>query len=233
MNSLSDSTLENNYAELLQRIRAAELLYKKAPGSVQLLAASKTQSSEKIKTLQALGQIKFGENYLSEALEKIKILRQHPIEWHFIGAIQSNKTKLIAENFSWVHSVCQLKTAEYLNKARNPALPRLNICIQLNISREPQKSGILAEELMEFAKQLQAFPQLRLRGLMVIPKPVVDFEAQKRIFQEVYDLQQELIANGFILDTLSMGMSDDLEAAIAAGSNCVRVGTAIFGKRGT
>lgn len=218
--------IHNQLTSLLQKIRAAEIKHHRTPGSVFLLAVSKKQSVEKIREAFNAGQKNFGENYLQEALEKQNALRDLTIEWHFIGTIQSNKTKLIAENFDWVHSVNKLSIAKKLNSYRSAHLKPLNVCIEINIDAETTKSGANAESIFELSQHIAALKHLKLRGLMIIPQ-----KSSNDAFQKTAELQQQLIRKGFLLDTLSMGMSGDFEAAIAAGSTFVRIGTAIFGKR--
>lgn len=203
------------------------------PGSVQLLAVSKTRPAAEIRQAHAAGQQAFGENYLQDALPKIAELTDLGLEWHFIGAIQSNKTRDIARHFDWVHTVERDKIAQRLNEQRPQGAAPLNICLQVNISREPSKAGISPEEILPLARAVAALPQLRLRGLMAIPAATDDVAVQRAAFHALYTCQQQLMAEGFALDTLSMGMSDDLEAAIAEGSTMVRIGTAIFGTRNT
>lgn len=218
--------MRNNFTILNQQIRAAEIKYHRTPGSVSLLAVSKKQSAEKIREAFHAGQKSFGENYLQEALEKQNALRDLNIEWHFIGTIQSNKAKLIAKNFDWVHSVSRLSVAKKLNDYRPAHLKPLNICIEINIDDETTKSGATAESIFELCQNIAGLKQLKLRGLMIIPQKLsVD------AFQKTAALHKVLIARGFLLDTLSMGMSADFEDAIAAGSTIVRIGTAIFGAR--
>ena len=212
-------------------IRDAETEFGKMPGSVSLLAVSKTQSIEKIKAVYDQGQKCFGENYLQEALVKIEALKNVDIEWHFIGGIQSNKTKLIAEHFDWVQSVASLKVAERLNAQRPQSSPPLNVCIQVNISQEPNKDGATPGELLPLAEAISRLKNLKLRGIMVIPKAETDFNAQVAAFEKAHDLYNHLIQKGFPCDTLSMGMSGDFKAAIKAGSTMVRIGSAIFGLR--
>ena len=195
-------------------------------GGATLVAASKQQSADKIRALFLEGQTAFGENYLQEALEKMQRLRDCDIEWHFIGSIQSNKTKLIAENFSWVQSVDRFVIAKRLSDQRPPHLPPLNICIEVNIDHEQTKSGVAPDAVAELATQILSLKNLVLRGLMIIPE-----KNHNDAFQKAFLLYQQLIQHEFKLDTLSMGMSDDFEAAIKAGSTMVRIGTAIFGKR--
>jgi len=184
-----------------------------------------------MKELHGCGQRAFGESYVQEALIKQAALADLPLEWHFIGPIQSNKTRAIAESFDWVHSVFRLRTAERLSAQRPAGRPPLNVCIQVNIDREDSKSGALPEELAELAHAVAALPALRLRGLMAIPRPSDDPAVQRDSFRRVRELFEQLRGEGLPLDTLSMGMSDDLEAAVMEGATLVRVGTAIFGAR--
>lgn len=214
-----------------QRIDEALVRFSRAPGSVTLLAVSKTRSSGELRALAVEGVTRYGENYLQEALNKIADLQDLPLEWHFIGPIQSNKTRIIAEHFDWVHSVDRLKIAQRLSEQRPPEQPPLNICLQVNVSGEASKSGISLDELPELARQVVRLPRLRLRGLMTIPAPATDFDAQRQPFRTLRLAMEELNASGMALDTLSMGMSDDLEAAIAEGATLVRIGTALFGPR--
>jgi len=214
-----------------QRIDSAQTHYGREPGSVTLLAVSKTRSSDELRMMAAAGMTRFGENYLQEALEKIEALQDLALEWHFIGPIQSNKTRPIAEHFDWVHSVDRLKLARRLNEQRPEHLPPLNICLQVNVSAEQSKSGISLEDLPSLAHEVATLPRLRLRGLMAIPAPAEGLEAQRQPFRLMRQALQRLNAEGLELDTLSMGMSDDLEAAIAEGATLVRIGTALFGPR--
>jgi len=216
---------------VLARIRAAEQRFQRPPGSVRLLAASKTQSPAAIAAIAAAGQTCFGENYVQEALDKMVELATLDLEWHFIGPIQANKTRGIAEHFAWVHGVDRLKIAERLSAQRPDHLPPLNVCLQVNIDREPTKHGLDESEVAEVARAVAALPRLRLRGLMAIPAPAADFAAQRRPLARLRELWERLNAGGLALDTLSMGMTDDLEAAIAEGATLVRVGTALFGPR--
>ncbi len=220
-----------NLHKLKQRISDAEKAHGREPDSVTLLAVSKTHPIALIREAYIAGQQCFGENYLQEAVAKKEALSDLEIEWHFIGSVQANKTKAIAENFSWLHSLDRLKVAEKLNHQRPENLPPLNVCIEVNISRQSSKSGILIDELPHFISDVSAFERLHIRGLMAIPEPADDKAEQLAIYKEVAEAQQELISNGLVLDTLSMGMTHDFEAAIAAGSTIVRVGTAIFGER--
>ncbi|QBQ53649.1 YggS family pyridoxal phosphate-dependent enzyme [Nitrosococcus wardiae] len=218
-------------AQVRARIAEAEQRFGRPAGSVTLIAATKTCSVSAIRAAIACGQRAFGENYLQEALPKIKELESENLEWHFIGPIQSNKTRDIAAHFDWVHSVDRLKIAQRLNQQRPPELPPLNICLQVNISGEDSKSGTTPEALTEIAKAVAEMPRLSLRGLMTLPPLNSDFEAQRQPFRALHQLWQELRQGGLKLDTLSIGMSDDLEAAIAEGATLVRVGAAIFGRR--
>ena len=221
------STIQQNLRNVHQQISNLELNFGK---SVTLIAVSKTHDIDKIKQAIAAGQQIFGENYLQEALPKIAQLPKD-IEWHFIGPIQSNKTKEIAENFSWVQTLDRLKIAKRLNEQRPQTLPPLNVLIQVNISHEATKSGIMPEELDQFAKEISLLPQLKLRGLMAIPAPSDDPEQQRKVFKQMSLLFQTL-QQSYDIDTLSMGMTNDYLLAIEEGSTMVRVGTAIFGKRG-
>lgn len=199
--------------------------------SIQLLAVSKTQPPAAIQTAYAAGLRQFGENYLQEALEKQVQLAHLDIEWHFIGPIQSNKTRAIAESFSWVHSVDRAKIAQRLNDQRPDSMPPLNICIQVNIDDEESKSGVSLQATKELASLINQLPKLRLRGLMTIPKPRTDIESQRIPLRQLRECYQALQSAGYQVDTLSMGMTDDLEAAIIEGSTMVRIGTALFGSR--
>ncbi|MBL8250698.1 MAG: YggS family pyridoxal phosphate-dependent enzyme [Candidatus Competibacter sp.] len=216
---------------VLERIRAAERRFRRPPGSVGLLAVSKTRPANAVAALAAAGQRRFGENYLQEASNKMAELAALDLEWHFIGPIQANKTRAIAAAFSWVHSVDRLKIAERLSAQRPERLPPLNICLQVNISREPSKHGLEETEVSAVARAVAALPRLQLRGLMAIPAPAADLESQREPFARLRNLQDRLIAGGLPLDTLSVGMTDDLEAAVAEGSTLARIGTALFGPR--
>jgi PLP dependent protein len=218
-------------AQVRARIAQAEQRFGRPAGSVTLIAASKTCPVSAIRAAANRGQRAFGENYVQEALPKIKELEAENLEWHFIGPIQSNKTRDIATHFAWVHSVDRLKIARRLNEQRPPELGPLNICLQVNISGEASKAGVAPAELNELAQAVAELPHLALRGLMTLPALNSDFEAQRRPFLALRQLWQELRQQKLELDTLSIGMSDDLEAAIAEGATLVRVGTAIFGAR--
>ena len=201
--------------------------------SVTLLVVSKTFGPEAVREAHAAGEHRFGENYVQEGLEKILSLDalRERIEWHLIGPLQSNKTRVVAERFDWVHSVDRLKLAERLSAQRPAALPPLDICLQVNISGEGSKNGLAPRDAIETALAVAALPRLNLRGLMAIPEPAEDFEAQRRPHRALRELFESLQAEGLLLDTLSMGMSADLEAAIAEGATMVRIGSAIFGER--
>jgi len=234
--SSSDKHLQASLTSLAERIRVAAAQAGRAPASVTVVAVSKTFAAEAVVALARCGQSHFGENYVQEALAKMADVRAAAPElrlvWHFIGPIQSNKTKPIAENFDWVQSVDRLKIAQRLSEQRPPRLPPLNVLLQVNISGEASKSGVAPGELAELAKAVASLPRLRLRGLMAIPEPDGDPERQRRPLAAMRRLFDEQRAAGSAeWDTLSMGMSADLEAAIAEGSTMVRVGTALFGAR--
>lgn len=199
--------------------------------NVTLLAVSKAQSAEKLREAYNAGQVAFGENYVQEAIHKQSLLEDCNIEWHFIGPIQSNKTQLIAQHFSWVHSVDRLKIAKRLSDARANGLPPLNICLQLNSSNEDSKSGVHQKDLAAFAYEITQLPKLKLRGLMAIPSPTSDAVQQRIQFKIVKEAFVQLQQSGFEIDTLSIGMSEDYMAAIAEGATIVRIGSAIFGAR--
>jgi pyridoxal phosphate enzyme (YggS family) len=222
------STIADNILQVSSRIRAAALAAHRDEHSVQLLAVSKTKPAEAVREAYAAGVSDFGENYLQEALGKQLELADLPLIWHFIGPIQSNKTRAIAEHFAWVHSVDRLKIAQRLSEQRPAELPPLNICIQVNVSGEASKSGCTPADLPALADAISKLPRLKLRGLMAIPEPTEDRAAQDAAFAAVQSLQASL---NLPLDTLSMGMSHDLESAIAMGATWVRIGTALFGAR--
>ncbi|KIY39340.1 hypothetical protein TZ03_18115 [Pseudomonas sp. 10-1B] len=222
------STLADNLSAISTRIASAAQAAGRDPASVQLLAVSKTKPAGAIREIHAAGVRDVGENYLQEALTKQQQLSDLPLIWHFIGPIQSNKTKAIAEHFDWVHSVDRLKIAQRLSEQRPAGLAPLNICLQVNVSGEDSKSGCAPADLPALAKAVAELPNLRLRGLMAIPEPSDDRMAQEAAFATLRQLQEGL---GLGLDTLSMGMSHDLEAAIAQGATWVRIGTALFGAR--
>jgi len=226
------TSIAANLQAVRARIAAACLAAGRPAESVQLLAVSKTWPAASVREAAAAGQRAFGENYVQEAAGKGTELAGMDLEWHFIGPLQSNKTRPVAEGFAWVHSVDRLKIAERLAAQRPAALPPLNVCLQVNVSGEASKSGCAPEQCLELAAAIAPLPGLRLRGLMAIPEPTADIARQRRQF-DLLRRTLERINTGldFRLDTLSMGMSDDLEAAIMEGATIVRVGTAIFGQR--
>lgn len=213
------------------RIAAAARAAGRDEKDISLLAVSKTWPAGHVRDAAAAGQRAFGENYVQEGAEKVDALAALGLEWHFIGPLQSNKTRLVANRFAWVHSIDRLKIAERLSAQRDVHLPPLEVCIQVNVSGEASKSGVAPAELPALAHAVAGLPRLRLRGLMAIPEPTSDVAVQRARFAALRELRDRLNAGGLALDTLSMGMSDDLEAAIAEGSTMVRVGTAIFGSR--
>ena len=219
------------YASLLGRINQSKLSCGCEADPVALLAVSKGQSAERIREVNMLGQRSFGENYLQEALTKINALQDLQLEWHFIGALQSNKLKDIATHFDWVQSVASVAHAKKLNAARPTSLAPLNVCLQVNLDAEPQKSGLALEEVPDVARAINAFSQLKLRGLMAIPQAKPTEEASYQTFQRLTACFDQLQAEGLPVDTLSMGMSADFDAAIRAGSTLLRIGTALFGSR--
>ncbi|MDD2844320.1 MAG: YggS family pyridoxal phosphate-dependent enzyme [Rhodoferax sp.] len=214
-----------------ERIHAACRAAGRPPEAVALLAVSKTFGADAVQAAFEAGQTEFGENYIQEAVEKITALRHLPLVWHCIGPVQSNKTRLVAEHFDWVHTVDRLKTAQRLSEQRPADLAPLQVCIQVNVDGGPTKSGVAPFDALALAQAVADLPHLRLRGIMCIPEPAPDFDAACQVFKRAGDLLATLNAQGLALDTLSMGMSADLEAAIAAGSTLVRVGSAIFGAR--
>ena len=224
-------SIADNICAVRAQIEQAAHLAQRPPGSIQLLAVSKTRSADEVRQAFAAGQHAFGENYLQEGLEKIAALQDLPIEWHFIGPIQSNKTRPIAEHFHWVHSVDRTRIARRLSEQRTASLAPLNICLQVNISREPSKAGCLPEEAPALAQEIAGIPHLCLRGLMAIPAATDDIARQRQAFAQMRALLQNLQARHPQMDTLSMGMSADMEVAIAEGASIVRIGTAIFGPR--
>lgn len=223
--------IAENIEKVSSRINAAEKAAGRVLGIVQLITVSKTHSANEVRNAVAAGAHHIGENYLQEALNKQNELHDKSIVWHFIGPIQSNKTQAIANNFDWVHSVDRLKIAQRLNDQRDTEKAPLNICIQVNISNESTKSGVLLADLPELAQQINALPHITLRGLMAIPSPNQSDADLAADFARMQSSLDSLNQTGLALDTLSMGMSGDIEAAIAAGSTMVRVGTAIFGPR--
>lgn len=230
------TTIAANLQAVGNRIAAACAAAGRPVADVTLLAVSKTWPADAVREAAAAGQSAFGESYVQEAVPKVAALRELDapgFEWHFIGPLQSNKTRAVAENFDWVHSVERLRIAERLSAQRPPELPPLNICLQVNVSGEASKSGCAPGEVLELARAVAQLPGLRLRGLMAIPEPTENSALARRRFASLRELRDRLAEAGFPLDTLSMGMSHDLEAAILEGATMVRVGTAIFGERHT
>ena len=223
--------IAQNLETVRNRIVAASRAAGRDPQEVRLLAVSKTFGPEAVAAAHAAGQRAFGENYIQEAVEKIGFLKNWGLEWHCIGPIQSNKTRLVAENFAWAHTVDRLKIAQRLSEQRPAGLPPLQVCLQLNIDGGANKSGVAPADAWALAQEVAALPGLRLRGLMCIPEPASDFKTACAVFAKARDCFDELNTKGLRLDTLSMGMTADLEAAIHSGSTLVRVGTAIFGRR--
>ncbi|MCP3688924.1 MAG: YggS family pyridoxal phosphate-dependent enzyme [Gammaproteobacteria bacterium] len=223
--------IEKNISIIRRQIETAAKIYHRNPADTLLLAVSKKKPAGDIKAAYACGQRDFGENYLQEALQKIEILSAFDISWHFIGAVQSNKTKAVAQNFDWAHCIDRFKIARRLSEQRPAIMPSLNVCIQVNIEQEASKSGVILAEVPELARQMAALPNLRLRGLMAIPAPADDFESQREPFSKLRAMLKTLNQNGLSCDTLSMGMTHDMSAAIAEGATVVRIGTAIFGER--
>lgn len=225
------TAIVSNLQAIHKAIEQAAGAAKRAPSGIKLLAVSKTFSASAVRKAYDAGQREFGENYVQEALDKMSELRDLQIIWHFIGPIQSNKTRVIAENFAWVHGVDRLKIAQRLSEQRPQDLPPLNICLQVNVSGEESKSGIAPQEVEQLAREVSKLPRLKLRGLMAIPAPADDEATQCKPFALLRELSQVIVAQGIALDTLSMGMSHDFVAAIQEGANIIRIGTAVFGKR--
>ena len=226
------SDFERRFHKLQHRISAAQAARENAQGKVTLIAASKTKSTTEIRKVALAGVTNFGENYLQEALQKIQDLQDLNLCWHFIGAIQSNKTAAIAEHFDWVHTVDRLKIAQRLSRQRSDNACELNVLIQVNIDSEPQKAGVTVNELPSLAKEIDALPHLKLRGIMAIPKPRTNPIEQDQVFTKVARCHKQIAAQiGNHFDSLSMGMSNDLEAAIKAGATHIRVGSDLFGPR--
>jgi PLP dependent protein len=226
------TSIEHNLQQVRERIATAAARCGRAPEEITLLAVSKTKPASAVAEAIAAGQQAFGENYVQEGVEKVAELAAHPdLQWHFIGPLQSNKSRLVAENFAWCHTVDRERIAQRLNDQRPAALPPLNVLIQVNISDENSKSGIMLEAIPALAAQIAALPRLRLRGLMAIPAPESDYDRQFAVCQQMADAFNALKQDYPDVDTLSLGMSDDMDAAIAAGSTMVRIGTAVFGAR--
>jgi hypothetical protein len=225
------SVLAENLQRVQARIQSACLATGRDPASVRLLAVSKTFGADEVRQAHAAGQQAFGENYIQEGVDKIQALHDLDLEWHCIGPIQSNKTRLVAAHFDWVHSVDRLKTAERLSAQRPVSMPPLQVCIQVNIDGGESKSGVLPDQALALAQAVAALPNLQLRGIMTIPEPHEDAVLTRAVHAQAHALWLQLKSQGLDLDTLSMGMTADLEAAVQAGSTMVRVGTAIFGRR--
>lgn len=234
-NKLIMTTIESNLQGVRKRVQQACAAAGRDVTEVTLLAVSKTFDADAVRQAQAAGQRVFGENYVQEGVDKIRALRSGPegaeLAWHCIGPLQSNKSRLVAEHFDWVQSVDRLRIAQRLSEQRPEGLAPLQVCLQVNVDGGLNKSGVAPEELPALAEAVSRLPGLRLRGLMSVPEPVEGFEAQRAVFLRVKALYDDLRSRGFDLDTLSLGMSDDLDAAVAAGSTMVRVGRAIFGSR--
>jgi pyridoxal phosphate enzyme (YggS family) len=228
------ATIALNIQQVQSRIARACADVQRDVTGVRLLAVSKTFGPDAVRAAHACGLAAFGENYLQEALDKIAALDDlRPVlEWHFIGGLQSNKTRPVAEHFDWAHAVDRLKIAQRLSEQRPAGLPPLNVCIQVNVSGEASKGGVAPAEAAALAQAVHALPRLRLRGLMALPAPADSFDEQRRPLRAVHELFDSLRALGLPLDTLSMGMSADLEAAVAEGATILRIGSAIFGSRG-
>ncbi len=229
------TSIKQNIAEVINQITLATEKCGRAADSVQLLAVSKTKPVEAIEEAIAAGQYAFGENYVQEGVDKVNHFSSHPeknlLVWHFIGPIQSNKTRLVAEHFDWVHSIDRIKTAKRLSDQRPTSMAPLQVLLQVNSSAEATKSGITLAEVPSLAAEIAAMPNIELRGLMSIPQPATDYDSQFATFKALADTLEQLKLTYPNVDTLSMGMSGDMEAAIAAGSTIVRIGTAIFGAR--
>jgi hypothetical protein len=225
------SAIATNLQAIRERIARAAIAAGRAPDSVHLLAVSKTKPLADVLTAGAAGQHAFGENYVQEGSEKALATVDHGFEWHFIGPLQSNKTRQVAEHFAWVHSIERLKIAERLSAQRPIGLSPLQVCVQVNVSGEASKSGCAPDEAVALCLAVAALPKLNLRGLMAIPEPCDDPAAQREPFRRLKLIADAVRAAGIPLDTLSMGMSHDLEAAVAEGATIVRIGTAIFGER--
>ncbi len=227
------ATIKENIQEVRRRLANACKEAGRSPEQVQLLVVSKTFDAAAVREAYAAGEHAFGENYVQEALDKIGTLAdlRSGIEWHLIGPLQSNKTRVVAESFDWVHSVDRLKIAQRLSEQRPEGLPPLQICLQVNISGEASKSGLAPQDVPALAAQIAALPRLKLRGLMAIPEPAAELQVQRRPHRQLALLLRALQDQGLAMDTLSMGMSADMEAAVLEGATMVRVGSAIFGSR--
>lgn len=225
------SSIAQSLEKIRNRVTVLERRYERAPGDVRVLAVSKTMPPDAVLAALEIGQRDFGENHVQDALAKLDTLAHLDLIWHFIGPIQSNKTRVVASRFHWVHSVDRAKIAHRLNEQRPENLPLLNVCIQVNMSGESSKSGVQPDQVEALAQVVSELPRLRLRGLMTLPKPCEDLDEQRRPFAALRRISEALNARDFELDTLSMGMTNDMEAAIAEGATIIRIGTAIFGAR--
>jgi pyridoxal phosphate enzyme (YggS family) len=225
------SKIKKNILEVKKNIAKILLDFNRAEDSVTLMAVSKQQSTLSIREAYQAGQTDFGENYLQESISKIQELRDLEIVWHYIGSIQSNKSKLVAENYDWIHSVAKIATLKKINNYRDSNKEKINICIQVNIDSEETKSGIHVSEVEDFIKECSSMSQINIRGLMAIPKFQKDNDLKNVAFSKIKSLFDDLVLKGYKLDTLSIGMSGDYEEAIGSGSTIVRIGTAIFGER--
>ncbi|MDR1936658.1 MAG: YggS family pyridoxal phosphate-dependent enzyme [Candidatus Accumulibacter sp.] len=225
------ATIPTNLQAVLARIETAARVCGRRPETVGLLAVSKTWPAAFVREAAAAGQKAFGENYVQEGVDKIREVARPDLEWHFIGPLQGNKTRPVAESFAWVHSLDRFRIAERLSQQRPAALPPLQVCLQVNISGEDSKSGVAPRDAPALARRIAGLPRIALRGLMAIPAPAADLAGQRAPFCRLRLLFEEMLREGLTLDTLSMGMSNDIEAAVAEGATLVRVGTAIFGER--
>jgi pyridoxal phosphate enzyme (YggS family) len=226
------SSIAQSLDEIRNRVTVLERRYGRTPGDVRVLAVSKTKPPEAVRAAAEAGQREFGENHVQDALTKLDALQRDDLIWHFIGPLQSNKTRVVAARFHWVHSIDRAKIARRLNEQRPENLPPLEVCIQVNLSGEISKSGVEPDQVEELAETVSELPRLALRGLMTLPRACDNLEEQRQPFAKLRRMQEALNAGGFALDTLSMGMTNDMEAAIAEGATIIRIGTAIFGARG-
>ncbi len=227
------SSIAQSLEKIRNRVTVLERRYQRPPNGVRVLAVSKTKPPEAVRAAAEIGQREFGENHVQDALSKLGALADLDLVWHFIGPIQSNKTRDIATRFDWVHSIDRAKIARRLNEQRPENLPPLDVCIQVNLSGESSKSGVEPAKAHELAQVVSDLPRLKLRGLMTLPRPCDELDLQRRPFAELRRIREALNTTGFALDTLSMGMSNDMEAAIAEGATIIRIGSAIFGPRET
>ena len=225
------SSIAQSLEKIRNRVTVLERRYERSPGAVRVLAVSKTKPPEAVRAAAEIGQREFGENHVQDALTKLDALADMDLVWHFIGPIQSNKTRVVAARFHWVHSIDRAKIARRLNEQRPDGLPPLEVCVQVNLSGETSKSGVEPQQVEELAQVVSELPRLRLRGLMTLPQPCDELDDQRRPFAALRGLLETLNAGGLALDTLSMGMTNDMEAAIAEGATIIRIGTAIFGPR--